>query len=91
MTFNNDTMVEECFAGNDNVPKVSYNLVPLSQIAQMEANAVVGELKKKNETELIHFNTFRLKMLVASVVMLVKFFNSPQRPVVATSRNEKSH
>lgn len=43
MTFNNDTMVEECLAGSDNVPKVSYNLVPLSQIAQMEANAIVGK------------------------------------------------
>ncbi|XP_037037026.1 replication protein A 70 kDa DNA-binding subunit [Bradysia coprophila] len=41
MTFNSDTVVEECVGGNDNVPKVSYNLVPLSQISQMEANATV--------------------------------------------------
>lgn len=44
MTFNSDTIVEECFDGSDNVPKVTYNLVPLSQIPQMEPNAVVGEL-----------------------------------------------
>lgn len=43
MTFNSDTVVEECFDANDSVPKVSYNLVPLSQIAQMEPNAIVGE------------------------------------------------
>lgn len=41
MTFNSDTIVEECVGGNDNVPKVSYNLVPLSQISQMEPNATV--------------------------------------------------
>lgn len=43
MTFNSDTVVEECFGADDNVPKVTYNLVPLSQIAQMEPNATVGE------------------------------------------------
>lgn len=43
MTFNADTVVEECFGADDSVPKVTYNLVPLSQIGQMEANAIVGK------------------------------------------------
>ncbi|KAG4077768.1 hypothetical protein HA402_011197 [Bradysia odoriphaga] len=41
MTFNSDTVVEECADGHVDVPKFSYNLVPLSQISQMEANATV--------------------------------------------------
>lgn len=43
ISFSNDTVVEECLTANDNVPNVSYNLVPLSQISQMEANATVGK------------------------------------------------
>lgn len=43
MTFSADTTVEECVGCDDNLPKVSYNLVPLSQISAMEANATVGE------------------------------------------------
>lgn len=57
MTFNSDTVVEECFGADDSVPKVSYNLVPLSQISSMESNAIVGEcccctLWVKNEVHL---------------------------------------
>lgn len=43
MSFNSDSVVEECIGANDSVPNVTYNLVPLSQIAQMEPNAIVGE------------------------------------------------
>ena len=43
MTFTNDTVVEECIDAGESVPKVAFNLVPLSSIGQMEANAVVGQ------------------------------------------------
>lgn len=85
MIFNSDTMVEECLGSNDSVPKVSYNLVPLSQIGSMEDNATVGEsnehyhLSVNRPTELFHV---RFKMLVAFVVTLVKSVNLLQRPLV---------
>lgn len=42
ITFTSHTVVEKCYDDSGTVPKISYNFVPLSQIAQMDGNAVVG-------------------------------------------------
>lgn len=42
MTFNNDTIVEECEEVSDSIPNIQYNFVPIAQLANMESNTVVG-------------------------------------------------
>lgn len=47
MTFNNDTVVEECEDAVDSIPNVQYNFVPIAQLANMESNTVVGKHAKE--------------------------------------------
>lgn len=43
MTFNNDTVVQECANTDDDIPAVQYSFVPIQQIQSMEPNAVLGK------------------------------------------------
>ncbi|XP_055586552.1 replication protein A 70 kDa DNA-binding subunit-like [Uranotaenia lowii] len=52
MTMNSDTIVQECEDGGSSLPEIQYNFVPISQIANMEANAmidVIGVCKEAGE------------------------------------------
>lgn len=42
MSFNNDTVVQECTEQSNDIPAVKYDFVPISQIADLEPNAVIG-------------------------------------------------
>lgn len=43
MTLNNDSVVQEC-TDVDDIPVVQYNFVPISEIANLEPNATVGNV-----------------------------------------------
>ncbi len=44
MTFSNDTLIEPCHeAEADELPRMNINLVPLSEIANKQANDFVGK------------------------------------------------
>ncbi|XP_053684561.1 replication protein A 70 kDa DNA-binding subunit [Sabethes cyaneus] len=52
MTMTNDTIIQECKDEDTSVPTIQYNFVPISQIANMEANAmvdVIGVCKEVSE------------------------------------------
>lgn len=52
MTMTNDTLIEECHSDATSMPTIQYNFVPISQIANMEANAildVMGVCKEAGE------------------------------------------
>ncbi|XP_055532718.1 replication protein A 70 kDa DNA-binding subunit [Wyeomyia smithii] len=52
MTMTNDTVIQECKEDNASVPEIHYNFVPISQIANMEANTVldvIGVCKEVGE------------------------------------------
>ncbi|XP_050069217.1 replication protein A 70 kDa DNA-binding subunit [Anopheles maculipalpis] len=52
MTMTNDTIVQECKDVDGTMPEIQYNFVPISQIANMEPNAmvdVVGMCKEASE------------------------------------------
>ncbi len=45
MTFNHDTIIEACDAGEgENIPQVQFNFVPISEIANRTANTICGKL-----------------------------------------------
>lgn len=43
MTFTPDTVVQECVEPVSTIPGIEYNFVPISQIGNMEANAIIGK------------------------------------------------
>lgn len=44
MTFNHDTIVEACDAGEgENIPQVQYNFVSISDVANKPANSICGK------------------------------------------------
>jgi hypothetical protein len=46
MTFNHDTCIEACDAGEgQNIPQVQFNFIPISEIADRPANGVCGIYK----------------------------------------------
>lgn len=52
MTMTNDTIVQECKDVGSSLPEIQYNFVPISQIANMESNAmidVVGICKEASD------------------------------------------
>lgn len=52
MTMTNDTIVQECKDAGSSMPSIQYNFVPISQIGNMEANAmidVIGVCKEAGE------------------------------------------
>lgn len=52
MTMTNDTLIQECKDEDSSVPEIHYNFVPISSIANMEANAmvdVIGVCKEVSE------------------------------------------
>lgn len=42
MTLGNESVIQECVDASDDIPAVKYDFVPISRIAEMETNAVVG-------------------------------------------------
>lgn len=54
MTFTNDTIVQLCQDDDDTgIPQIQYNLVPISQIANLEPRSVVGKLIKYLQCSII--------------------------------------
>ena len=46
MTFNHDTIIEACDAGEgENIPQVQFNFIPISEIANRSANSTCGRMK----------------------------------------------
>lgn len=43
MTLNNDSVIQECNEDVQDVPKVKYNFIPISQIAETPPNDIVGK------------------------------------------------
>jgi hypothetical protein len=44
MTFNHDTSIEACDAGEgQNIPQVQFNFIPISEIANRAANTICGK------------------------------------------------
>nr|XP_029715959.1 replication protein A 70 kDa DNA-binding subunit [Aedes albopictus] len=41
MTMTNDTIIQECKDAGSSMPSIQYNFVPISQIGNMEANAII--------------------------------------------------
>lgn len=60
MTFNSDTVVQLCEDSDDSMPEVKYDLVPISQVANMEPKAsvdVVGVCKEVSELQIFTSRT----------------------------------
>lgn len=46
MTFNHDTIIEACDAGEgENIPQVQFNFIAISEIANRSANSTCGKMK----------------------------------------------
>ena len=46
MTFNHDTIIEACDAGEgENIPQVQFNFIPINEIANRSANSICGKEK----------------------------------------------
>ena len=44
MTFNHDTIIEACDAGEgENIPQAQFSFIPISEIANRSANSICGE------------------------------------------------
>lgn len=43
MTLNSDSVIQECVDAADDIPAVQYDFVPISQLAEMENNRIVGK------------------------------------------------
>lgn len=43
MTFNNDTVMEECTDNTTSVPGVQYNFIPVSELANKDTDSTVGK------------------------------------------------
>uniref|UniRef100_A0A182JRW5 Replication protein A subunit n=1 Tax=Anopheles christyi TaxID=43041 RepID=A0A182JRW5_9DIPT len=56
MTMTNDTIVQECKDVDGSMPEIQYNLVPISQIGNMEPNAMVDVVGMcKDVSDLVQF------------------------------------
>jgi replication factor A1 len=57
MTFNHDTLVEACDAGEgEHIPQVQFNFIPISEIANRTANTVcdvIGVVKSTSDMQTI--------------------------------------
>lgn len=74
MTLGNDSVIQECVDSSSDIPAVKYDFVPISRIAEMETNTVVGKSHIKYIIQLAVFKNSILsfeQMLLVSVVMLV--------------------
>ncbi|XP_321709.5 replication protein A 70 kDa DNA-binding subunit [Anopheles gambiae] len=56
MTMTNDTIVQECKDADGSMPEIQYNFVPISQIANMEPNAMVDVIGMcKDASDVVQF------------------------------------
>lgn len=46
MTLSNDSVIQECKEDLEDVPTVKYDFVPINQIADKQANDIVGEFDR---------------------------------------------
>jgi replication factor A1 len=87
MTFNHDTIIEACDAGEgENIPQVQFNFIPISEIANRSANTLCGkliELKKKGKEFFLFVFIF-----ILDVIGVVKSTSDMQTIVSKASQKE---
>lgn len=42
LTFNSDTIVQECMDDADSIPNIQYSFVSIAELANMDHNTIVG-------------------------------------------------
>jgi replication factor A1 len=87
MTFNHDTIIEACDAGEgENIPQVQFNFIPISEIANRSANTLCGKLieyQKKKERNFVF-----VFILILDVIGVVKSTSDMQTIVSKASQKE---
>lgn len=74
MTMNSDTTIQECQDAIDDTPDIQYNFVPIAQIANIEANSIIGKrqfllqfvifFNTRSVTDRFYFLTFSCEVKV---------------------------
>jgi replication factor A1 len=59
MTFNSDTIVQECMEEASSIPQISYDLIPITQIGEVESNKLIDVLGVVKEVSDIQTLTAR--------------------------------
>ena len=84
MTMNNDSEVIACHDDVDDIPSISYDFRPLSEVETKEKNELMGTIKLSPSLSRQRVNKFYVNKLLLDVMGVVK---SSEDVISLTSRN----